>query len=199
MLYTQAFADNGTYTQVVEWHECVSFYVVSSQLHYNLIFSRDSFNGSNMFCFKACDPSRPNDAALCQHIFDTEGCSFNAPSNARDGVFESCAGDSQAPPGQGTAVPASSSCSTFASTDIYGGGVTVRLPGATFVPSTTATPTTSTSSGATATTITTGTKTSSSGSTPSQTQSSGGIRTITHTHAMICAFPVTALIVTFFL
>ncbi|KJA24771.1 hypothetical protein HYPSUDRAFT_135770 [Hypholoma sublateritium FD-334 SS-4] len=179
VVYTQAFADNGTYTQVVEWH---------------------NFNGGNTFCFKACDPSRSNDAELCQHIFDTQGCDFNAPSNARDGVFESCAGDSQAPPGQGVVVPQSSSCSTFASTDIYGGGVTVRLPGATFVPSTTTTTTTATtiaSSGATATS--TGTRTSSSGSTPSQTQSSGGMRTMTYTRAAAVALMVSALIAAFFL
>ncbi|KAF8160414.1 macrophage activating glycoprotein [Pholiota molesta] len=155
VVYTQAFADNGTYTQVVEWH---------------------NFNGGNTFCLKACDPSGSNDAGLCQHIYDTQGCGFNAPSNARDGVFESCAGNSQAPPGQGVAVPASSSCSTFASTDIYGGGVTVRVPGATFTPATTATPTTTSTSGAGGTTSTSnasGTK-SGSGAAPSRTASGAG-------------------------
>jgi hypothetical protein len=87
-----------------------------------------SFMGANIFCLKACDPRQPNDARYCEHIFDTQGCGFNAPSNARNGVFESCASDNQPMPGQGVAVPASSSCSTFASTDIYGPSATVRVP-----------------------------------------------------------------------
>lgn len=90
--------------------------------------------GSDMFCLKACDPSKSNDAKYCEHIFDTQGCGFNAPSNARNGVFESCASDSQNFPGAGAPVPpASSECSTFASTAIYGAGatVTVPIPGAT--------------------------------------------------------------------
>lgn len=81
---------------------------------------RYSFNGADTFCFKACDPrTAPRDAQLCQHIYDTQGCGFNAPSNARPGVFESCLGDSQAPPGQGVEVPKSSSCTTYASTALY--------------------------------------------------------------------------------
>lgn len=85
--------------------------------------------GGNQFCLKACDPRGAHDAEFCQHIFDTQGCQFNAPSGARDGVFESCASDNQAFPGQGPAVPpASSLCSTFASTDIYGPTATVRVP-----------------------------------------------------------------------
>lgn len=88
-----------------------------------------SFMGSNMFCLKACDPSKSDDEKYCQHIYDTQGCGFNAPSNAKDGVFESCASDNQPIPGEGPAIPPQSSqCSTFASTDIYGPSATVRVP-----------------------------------------------------------------------
>lgn len=85
--------------------------------------------GSNIFCLKACDPSLPDDDRYCEHIYDIQGCGFNAPSNARDGVFESCASDNQPMPGQGPPIaPQSSQCSTFASTDIYGPSATVRVP-----------------------------------------------------------------------
>jgi len=110
LVFSNAFT--GSYVQVIEWH---------------------NFNGGNAFCLKACDPSRPNGPAICQHMYDTQGCGFNAPSNAKDKVFESCASDTQNPPGQGPAVPpASSLCSTFASTAIYGpsASVTVPIPGA---------------------------------------------------------------------
>jgi hypothetical protein len=88
-----------------------------------------SFMGGNIFCLKACDPSKSDDEKYCQHIYDTQGCGFNAPSNAKDGVFESCASDNQPIPGQGPAIPPQSSqCSTYASTDIYGPSATVRVP-----------------------------------------------------------------------
>ncbi|KAF9534068.1 hypothetical protein CPB83DRAFT_845045 [Crepidotus variabilis] len=109
ILFTNAWT--GTYVQANEYH---------------------NFMGSNQFCLKACDPTKGHAADYCQHIYDTQGCGFNAPSNAKDGVFESCAGDSQAFPGAGVAVPASSQCSTFASTAIYGAGATTTaaIPGA---------------------------------------------------------------------
>jgi hypothetical protein len=108
---------------------------VSSSFHARVDLSHlfVSFNGGNTFCLKACDPRGPNARTLCNNIYDTQGCGFNAPSNARDGVFESCASDNQNPPGVGAAVPpASSLCSTFASTAIYGpsASVTVPIPGA---------------------------------------------------------------------
>ena len=88
-----------------------------------------SFMGNDHFCLKACDPSKADDDKYCEHIFDTQGCAFNAPSNARDGVFESCASDNQPMPGQGAPIaPQSSLCSTYASTDIYGPSGTVRVP-----------------------------------------------------------------------
>lgn len=55
--------------------------------------------GSNIFCFKACDPSGPNAKHFCEHVFDRIGCQFNAPAAYLDGVFESCEGESQDFPG----------------------------------------------------------------------------------------------------
>lgn len=162
----------GAYEQVIEWHKlsCISTIIVPHPLTSLL-----SFNGGNAFCLKACDPSGPRQAAMCQHIYDTLGCGFNAPSNARDGVFESCAGDSQDPPGTGPGtVPASSLCSTFASSDIYEGTVVVPLPGATGAPTTrsartTATPTAASTSGGSS-----GSKTASRGA-PTQSSSAGQV------------------------
>ncbi|KAH9847204.1 hypothetical protein C2E23DRAFT_849297 [Lenzites betulinus] len=58
-----------------------------------------NFMGSNSFCFKICDPSGPNPADLCQHIYDRIGVSYNCPTAAQDGTFEYCEGDNQDPPG----------------------------------------------------------------------------------------------------
>ncbi|KAG9092997.1 hypothetical protein FRC07_011547, partial [Ceratobasidium sp. 392] len=68
----------GQYKQVKEWH---------------------NFMGSNIFCFKACDPSGPNAKHYCEHVFDRIGCEYNAPAAYVDGVFESCEGESQDFPG----------------------------------------------------------------------------------------------------
>uniref|UniRef100_A0A0W0G6Q4 Putative mannoprotein n=1 Tax=Moniliophthora roreri TaxID=221103 RepID=A0A0W0G6Q4_MONRR len=124
VLYTNAWSGNGRFQQVIQWH---------------------NFMGNNYFCLKACDPSRPNDRRFCEHIFDRIGCYYNAPSNAQDGVFESCLGDNQDFPGIYTneagqvqtytqppeelgqitsmpyqpKVPASSQCTQYESTSIY--------------------------------------------------------------------------------
>ncbi|KAG8747026.1 hypothetical protein FRC10_002826 [Ceratobasidium sp. 414] len=58
-----------------------------------------NFMGSNMFCFKACDPSGPNAKHYCEHIYDRIGCQYNAPAAYVPGVFESCQGESQDFPG----------------------------------------------------------------------------------------------------
>ncbi|KAF4615788.1 hypothetical protein D9613_012357 [Agrocybe pediades] len=125
LVYTNAWT--GGYSQAVEWH---------------------NFNGANMFCFKACDPKGPKAARYCEHIYDIMGCGFNAPSNAKEGVFESCASDSQDPPGQYVnaagqtttwrqgdgnppytpRIPSSSLCSTFASTDIFDKATNIPIP-----------------------------------------------------------------------
>ncbi|KDR67410.1 hypothetical protein GALMADRAFT_232077 [Galerina marginata CBS 339.88] len=146
LLFSNAWT--GTFLQAKEWHD---------------------FNGNDMFCFKACDPRGANAANLCQHIFDTEGCSFNAPSNAKDGVFESCAGDSQNPPGQGAPiVPSSSLCSQFQSTDIYDRGTQVPVPGASTI-SFSSTPIPTFSKTLTSTTVASTGSSSLAGSKPTET------------------------------
>ncbi|KAG6897273.1 hypothetical protein C0992_002925 [Termitomyces sp. T32_za158] len=129
LVYSTAYTSSkNKYVQVIEWH---------------------NFMGSNTFCFKACDPSRPNAAKYCQHIYDRIGCEYNAPSNAKDGVFESCKGDNQDFPGiytdaQGNVqtytqppeslgditsipyvarVPASSDCVQYQSAALFAGSV----------------------------------------------------------------------------
>ncbi|KAF5359464.1 hypothetical protein D9756_003660 [Leucocoprinus leucothites] len=123
IIFSQSF--NGQWVQVHEWH---------------------NFMGSNTFCLKACDPSRPDDARYCEHIFDRIGCAYNAPNNAQNGTFESCEGENQDFPGVYTEngvvvtytqppealgpigampytarVPASSNCVTHTSAAIYTG------------------------------------------------------------------------------
>ncbi|KAH8798400.1 hypothetical protein DL96DRAFT_1509396 [Flagelloscypha sp. PMI_526] len=113
---------NGSYKQAIEWH---------------------NFVGSNYFCMKACDPAGPNAAHFCEHIYDRIGCEYNAPSHAKEGEYTSCDGDNQLYPGvyvengatltyqqppeslgvigampYTAAVPSSSNCQTFQSTQI---------------------------------------------------------------------------------
>jgi hypothetical protein len=106
------------------------------------------FMGSGQFCIKACDPSRPNAANYCQHIYDLIGCAYNAPASYADGVFDSCLGDSQDFPGVYTGangvvstyvqpagpivslpytpkIPATSSCTNYTSASLYAGAVRI--------------------------------------------------------------------------
>jgi len=117
------------YVQAVEWH---------------------NFMGGGTFCLKACDPSRPNAARYCEHIFDRIGCKYNAPASYASGVFESCQGESQDFPGIYTGangvvstytqppeslgaiqtinyeprMPASSQCSQYTSSVLFAGAPT---------------------------------------------------------------------------
>ncbi|KZV85082.1 hypothetical protein EXIGLDRAFT_654400 [Exidia glandulosa HHB12029] len=92
-----------------------------------------AFMGSNIFCQKLCDPKAPNARGLCRHELDEAGCDVNVPAAYRDNVFESCLGDDQASPQIGkTDIPASSSCTTYASTELYGAGA--AAPTGTAVP-----------------------------------------------------------------
>ena len=100
--------------------------------------------GGSFFCLKACDPAGQHAADYCQHIFDRIGCAYNAPNNAQNGTFEVCKGDNQDYPGVYTSdgqvvtytqpaeslgaittmpytpkVPASSECTSYASSDLY--------------------------------------------------------------------------------
>lgn len=102
--------------------------------------------GGNGFCMKICDPAGQNQQALCQNIYDRLGCAYNAPNNAKDGIFEICEGDDMTPPGVYTSngqtmtyfqppeslgpittvpytpvVPASSNCVTYSSAALYSG------------------------------------------------------------------------------
>lgn len=85
LLFSNAFSASGgnanNYVQAIEWH---------------------NFMGGGAFCLKACDPSRPNAARYCEHIYDRIGCQYNAPASYASGVFESCLGDSQDFPGKQT-------------------------------------------------------------------------------------------------
>lgn len=155
-----------------------------------------SFMGGNQFCFKVCDPARPNAAKFCEHIYDRIGCAYNAPNAAKNGTFESCLGESQDFPGVYTEngqvmtykqpaeslgaittvpyqakVPASSSCSVFTSAALFAalGTPTAAAPGgASTTGSGTAKPTGSTG----------GTPSRSAGSAgASTTGSSGGVET----------------------
>ncbi|KAL5521777.1 hypothetical protein ACEPAF_2525 [Sanghuangporus sanghuang] len=129
LVYSNAFnssnGDNDTFIQAVEWH---------------------LFIGADAFCFKACDPADSNAANYCEHIYDRIGCAYNVPNNAQNGTFEACLGDNQDFPGVYTSdgvvqtytqpaeslgaittipytpvVPASSSCTQFASSELYAG------------------------------------------------------------------------------
>ncbi|KAG5722620.1 hypothetical protein E4T56_gene1355 [Termitomyces sp. T112] len=126
IMFSNAWSNgnNNSYQQVIEWH---------------------NFMGGNAFCLKACDPAGPNAAKFCQHIYDRIGCAYNAPNNAQNGTFEACLGDNQDFPGIYTdaagvvqtytqppealgaistmpyqpKVPASSSCTTYQSAQLY--------------------------------------------------------------------------------
>lgn len=119
----------GQFVQVVEW---------------------TNFMGGNAFCFKACDPSKPNAAHHCEHVFDRIGCAFNAPNNAKNNTFESCDAENADYPGVYTSngqvmtytqppeslgpittipytarVPASSNCQTLTSSVLFAGLPTI--------------------------------------------------------------------------
>ncbi|KAF8189883.1 hypothetical protein K438DRAFT_1552127, partial [Mycena galopus ATCC 62051] len=155
LVYTTAWTADGSYTQVLEWH---------------------NFMGGGQFCFKACDPSRPTPASFCQHTFDRIGCPYNAPNNAQNGTFESCMGDSQDFPGVYTGadnvvttykqppeslgiissmpyepkVPASSSCVQYTSAQLFSALETASASGASSASSASVASVTSSGSGSAA-------------------------------------------------
>jgi hypothetical protein len=136
LVYSNASKNsNVTYQQVIEWHD---------------------FVGGDAFCFKICDPAGADAARYCEHIFDRIGCAYNVPNNAQDGVFEVCDGESQdftgiysvngaemtytqPPESLGAistmpyqpAVPATSNCRQYASSELFGAIATVAAPGST--------------------------------------------------------------------
>jgi len=131
------FSSNTSETQVIEWVD---------------------FIGGGMFCLKMCNPDDPNGPALCNHIYDEIGCTFNAIADypAINGSFTVCDSDDMAPPGVFTnaqgqtstwvqpftgtfSVPyttsslASSNCQTYASTDLFAAAATAFPSSATAV------------------------------------------------------------------
>lgn len=138
LLFSNAWT--GDFVQAVEWH---------------------NFMGGGTFCLKACDPSKPNAANYCQHVFDRIGCQYNAPAAYVDGVFLSCDGDDQDFPGIYTdasgavqtytqpaeslgpistipytaRIPASSNCQTFNSATLFSGAPTASIQPSSSTPS----------------------------------------------------------------
>ncbi|RDB21988.1 hypothetical protein Hypma_011168 [Hypsizygus marmoreus] len=182
LVYSNAYTDS--FKQVIEWH---------------------NFMGSDTFCFKACDPAGPNAARFCEHVYDRIGCAYNAPNNAQSGVFISCQGDNQDFPGvyvqNGVTqtyqqppeslgpitsipytprVPASSSCTQFASESIYAAGATVSAsePTSSTSSGSSSSSSSESSSGSTSATsvsgTTSGSSTTSDSGTTSQTSSGTG-------------------------
>jgi hypothetical protein len=96
-----------------------------------------NFVGSNMFCFKACDPTVTS-PDFCQNIYDTQGCFFNMPASYEPNVFSSCLGDNQNPPGGAPVIPATSSCTTYASSDLYPNAATSTATSVSTKPASTA-------------------------------------------------------------
>ncbi|KAH7104032.1 hypothetical protein BKA62DRAFT_748926 [Auriculariales sp. MPI-PUGE-AT-0066] len=88
------------------------------------------FIGASTFCMKLCDNNAANPSGICRHTLDRVGCDINVPASYVPDVFTSCESDDQAPVAlDATAIPASSSCTTYQSTDIF--PVTSGIPTAT--------------------------------------------------------------------
>lgn len=177
--YPKGNTDNSSYTQVIEWNQCVSYRLTHSSA-LNKAICR--FIGADTFCIKICNPSEtsPTNVGLCNNVYDEVGITYNCPSNSKKGVFEVCDGDSMTPIGQyvsdgatttwtqpwsGTwtvpytpTVPASSNCRTFASTDLFADAGQPTASG----------------SGAASSATASGAKASGSGSTASRSGSSSG-------------------------
>jgi hypothetical protein len=84
LLYSSAFASDGSPSQIEWWTE---------------------FIGSNQFCMKICNPTGTNEAGYCQHTLDRIGLAYNCPSKytisggVQDGEFEVCDSDLMTVPG----------------------------------------------------------------------------------------------------
>jgi hypothetical protein len=141
-----------------------------------------NFVGGGQFCFKACDNSITS-PDYCQNMYDTQGCGFNMPASYRPNEFSVCEGDNQNPPGGDPVIPATSSCTTYSSSDLYSGYQTATAS----VTSTGARSSTYSSAAAGTTTK------SSSGATPTVAKSGSGLFTLTVSivvGAMLCVVVV---------
>jgi len=182
LVFSNGFTDQTGIVQVIEWH---------------------NFMDGPIFCFKACDPSGPNAAELCQHTLDRIGCAYNAPAAYQDGVFESCLGDNQDPPGVYTGadgivstysqppeslgpiesvpytpvIPATSSCTTYSSAQLFGGNSTSTS--STALSSSTSASTKASASGAKSSSSASSSATHSSAAGEGVKYSLGGVWTIT--------------------
>ncbi|KAK4056849.1 hypothetical protein OIO90_002099 [Microbotryomycetes sp. JL221] len=101
----------------------------------------NNFVGSNVFCFKLCTTAGYD---FCQNKYDLLGCDYNAPAAYQEGVFLACEGENQDVVGTYTGsdgqtstwsqpqslspdttlpwqprIPPSSSCTTYASSDLF--------------------------------------------------------------------------------
>jgi hypothetical protein len=110
------------------------------------------FIGGGIFCLKFCHNDGPDPAALCNHIYDEIGCTYNAVAdyNNINGSFVVCDSDDMTPPGVFTTAPgqtttwvqpftgnpqppytpnpiSSSNCQTYQSTDLWPAEPTIRL------------------------------------------------------------------------
>jgi len=107
---------------------------------YSQVYNWNLFVGSGVFCLKICLNSITT-PDYCLNTYDLVGCDYNMPSNVQNGTFTSCESDLQdvvgiysvngvtstwsmpptlvAPPPYTPRVPASSSCKTYQSTDIF--------------------------------------------------------------------------------
>jgi hypothetical protein len=101
------------------------------------------FIGNGLFCIKACNPDNPDAPALCQHIYDEIGCTYNAPAdyNAINGTYSVCDSDDMEQIGQyvvdgvtstwtqpftgsftvpyNVTIPSSSNCKTYSSEQLF--------------------------------------------------------------------------------
>ncbi|KIP07807.1 hypothetical protein PHLGIDRAFT_19089 [Phlebiopsis gigantea 11061_1 CR5-6] len=170
--------DNNTYTQVEEWH---------------------NFIGSNLSCFKACDPKDPNAGSYCYNRLDRVGIPYVCPNQAQNGVFEMCDSDNQyfvgvyttdgqtvtytQPPeslGPITSIPftapipSSSNCVTYKSSDLFAALATVAVSGSQAAPTAAATGKSGSASGSA---TRTGSSASASATGSSQNSGAGALTT----------------------
>jgi len=118
-----------------------------------------NFMAANQFCIRVCKPG-PNAPGWCEHIYDLTGCDWNIPGDYSPG-YSSCKGNSGIPMGQypqpdGTTStwhqgdgatppahppPASSSCTTYQSAELFAATFTATGSTITSAPTQTATAT----------------------------------------------------------
>jgi len=119
---------------------------LSTQYGQGTVPNWSNFIGGGQFALKVCDPTRPDRAHHCEHIYDRIGAAYNMPNAAKDGTFVSCDADNADFPGIYTSngqvmtytqpdealgaistmpyqpkVPSSSNCKTLTSAQLFAG------------------------------------------------------------------------------